>query len=142
MPRDISHTGTVVEVSSNSVSISFDASSENCTGCSARLLCRRNGDSTGDTVIDVPITGTCDYKVGDKVRVSIPENNQISAVILALILPLVFMFLAVIVLSWANFGDAFVALSALAVVLAYYGVLYIFRNRVRDRYNRMKICHQ
>ena len=142
MSRDISHTGTVVEVSSHSVTISIDTTSDNCNGCSARLLCRRNGESPGDTVIDVPVTESFAYKVGDKVSVSIPEHSRISALFIALIMPCICLLLAVIILSLANFNDAFVAIGALAAVAAYFAILFVFRNLVRERYNKMKICHQ
>lgn len=123
----IRHNGLVVALEGGEARVQIQQEPA-CAGCHVRTLCQSSESKLKEVV--VPATGV---ETGDVVVLEGRLQQTRLAVLLAYILPLVFM-LAILFVGVHLWGEA-VALLLLAPTLAvYYLVLYKQRNRIARRF--------
>ena len=125
----ILHEGIVESVGTESCSVRILQASA-CSSCSARQLCRSS--ESKENVIEVRGHYPT-LQVGDKVTLSGSVRQGLRASILAYVVPLIFMLVALFAGSQIG-GEGVGALAALMVLALYYGILYLFRNRLGKQF--------
>lgn len=127
MEKEISHTGTVKAIQDNRLSVDIVQISA-CCSCQARKLCSVSDMKEKTVNVTVPDPGN--YHIGQEVTVRGSERQGLRAVWLAFGLPLV-LALAALAVSMSVWNSEKVSvLSGLAVLVAYWAVLFLFRERL------------
>ena len=121
----IRHEGIVESVGADFCKVRILQASA-CSSCSARSLCRSS--ESKEKVIEVSGHYPT-LQVGDKVTLIGSIRQGLKASVLAYIVPLILMLIALFVGTRLG-GDGIGALAALLVLALYYGVLFLFRDKL------------
>lgn len=132
MAKEISHTGVVTKVTGDTVSVEIVSRSA-CSSCHAAGLCTM-AEAVKKTV-DVKKSFASEYKVGDRVWVTMRLSMGLKATVLAYVGSLFFLLAVTLSLSFAGVGELWSGLAGCASVVLYYIVLYIFRGRIERDYS-------
>lgn len=117
MADETLHHGTVKAVEPDRLTIAIH-DELSCDGCAVAAFCGKGNQGE----MTVAAVDASDFRPGDRVEVSATTPSQQAAIIWALILPLA-LFLGLVFFS---------AAAALASVMVYYGVLYLFRDKLQN----------
>lgn len=130
MSNKIKHSGVVENIMGDSVQVRIVQTSA-CAACKVAGYC--NASESKEKLVDVYHADTRHLKVGDVVTVTASTQVAAQALLLGFGLPFVVLVavLFAVVLITGNEGAA--ALSGLAALVPYYAVLFLFRNRIRDK---------
>lgn len=121
----IKHEGIVESVGTESCSVLILQASA-CSSCEARKLCRSS--ESKEKVIEVRGHYPT-LHVGDSVTLVGSVRQGLRASVIAYVVPLVLMVAALFAVS-RLYGEGIGALAALLVLALYYGVLYLFRDKL------------
>jgi len=126
----IRHDGIVERIGADSCHVRILQASA-CSSCSARQLCRSS--ESKEKLIEVRGHYPT-LQVGEKVTLSGSVRQGLRASFLAYILPLVLMLIA---LFWGTHlgGDGAGALAALLILILYYGILYLLRDKLSKSFS-------
>jgi len=128
MSGDISHEGVIVGIAGNCIDVRILQSSA-CSSCQAKSLCRVSESKEKD--VQVYVTSTADYRVGQQVRVIATERQGWKAVLIAFALPLALLVAVLVGASAYGCSELASALMALGILVPYYLVVALFRDRIR-----------
>lgn len=130
MSNKIKHSGVVENIMGDSVQVRIVQTSA-CAACKVAGYC--NASESKEKLVDIYHADTRNLKVGDVVTVTASTQVAAQALLLGFGLPFVVLVavLFAVVLITGNEGAA--ALSGLAALVPYYAVLFLFRNRIRDK---------
>ena len=118
--------GIVVDVKPKEVVVKIEQKST-CANCHSRGAC--TSFDKKDKEIEVVTDKAADYKIGDKVKVSISTKLGMKAVFIAFVLPFVFLMIAIVVcLKCLNLSEALSCLIAIVITAVYYYVLFKRKN--------------
>ena len=123
MSTKICHSGGVDQVGLGSVRVRIVQTSA-CAACKVKGYCK---------LIDVFCGDSSSYHVGQSVVVSTSGDVAGKALLWAFGLPFVVLVLVLIVVQWLTSSEGLAALSALAALIPYYFVLWLMRDRMRER---------
>lgn len=123
----LEHIGLVTDSSNSRLKISLVGS-----GCSAchKSLCML-GESKAKEV-EIPVQENS-FRAGDEVIVRINPESGYRAVTLLYFMPFLLMLLALIVMLSAGYNEGISGLTSLFVLVPYFGLLYIIRNKLGTR---------
>lgn len=141
MGDSVNHVGTVTAVAGNIVTVTLDDNNGDCSGCAAVMLCHPASGAikSGKRTVTVEQNNNRSFRQGDRVKLHFSTMSRLSAICIALVMPCILLVLTVLLFPMLNFSEGLGALTGLCVVTLYYGILYIFRNRIRTIYNRLNI---
>lgn len=125
------HSGVVTAVEAGQVEVRMKVNSA-CGSCQAHAKC--GFAESADKVVVIETALWQHYHVGDAVEVVISQRNGLVAVVLAYLLPAVLM-IAVFIVMNSLFGELWAALGTLLFVVLYWGVLWCFRKRIKQRFS-------
>ena len=125
----IKHEGIVESIGTGSCRVRILQASA-CSSCSARQLCRSS--ESKEKLIEVRGHYPT-LHVGDSVTLTGSVRQGLRASLLAYIVPLILMLVALFIVT-RLYGEAAGALAALLVLMLYYGVLYMFRNKLGKQF--------
>lgn len=130
MSNKIKHSGVVENILGDSVQVRIVQTSA-CAACKVAGYC--NASESKEKLVDVYHADTRNLRVGDVVTVTASTQVAAQALLLGFGLPFVVLVavLIAVLLIMGNEGAA--ALSGLAALVPYYAVLFLFRNRIRDK---------
>ena len=128
---EISHRGRIVSVTPEFTTVEIVSESA-CAACHARGLCSL-GDSKVKQV-EVPTRGWDNYTVGQEVSVVLRATMGHQAVWLAYVVPLLILVAALLGILSAGGSELLAGLGAIGAVAAYYGVIWLLRDRLRKEY--------
>lgn len=130
MSNKIKHSGVVENILGDSVQVRIVQTSA-CAACKVAGYC--NASESKEKLVDVYHADTRNLRVGDVVTVTASTQVAAQALLLGFGLPFVVLVavLIAVLLNTGNEGAA--ALSGLAALVPYYAVLFLFRNRIRDK---------
>ena len=130
MSNKIKHSGVIENIMGDSVQVRIVQTSA-CAACKVAGYC--NASESKEKLVDVYHADTRHLKVGDVVMVTASTQVAAHALLLGFGLPFVVLVavLFAVLLITGNEGAA--ALSGLAALVPYYAVLFLFRNRIRDK---------
>lgn len=132
MTGTITHTGTVVKVTAGSVCVKVGDGADKCGGCSVKFMCKTSGDDSD--IIEVPLKSSSRFVGGEQVKLTLSDNKQYSATLIALVLPCIALVLGVVAANLAGLDEGLCALSGLALTAVYFGVLYVMRRNVDRKF--------
>lgn len=126
----IRHEGIVESIGTECCSVRILQASA-CSSCSARQFCRSS--ESKEKLIEVKGHYPT-LQVGDKVTLIGSVHQGLRASVLAYIVPLILMLIA-LYLGTRLGGDGIGALAALIVLVLYYGVLYLLRDKLGKQFS-------
>ena len=128
---EITHRGRIVSITPEYTTVEIVSESA-CAACHAKGLC-----SLGDSKIkqvEVPTRGWDNYTVGQEVSVVLRATMGHKAVWLAYVVPLLILVAALLGILSAGSSELLAGLGAIGAVAAYYGVIWLLRDRLRKEY--------
>jgi len=128
---EIAHTGKIVSMTPTVTTVEIISASA-CSSCHAAGLC-----GAADAVrkqIEVPTGEARGHAVGDVVDVVLAQTLGLKAVFISYVIPLFILLILAVSLSFAGMGELAAGGIALGGTLLYYGILYLFRDRISGEY--------
>jgi len=124
----IEHKGIVVASNGHDAKVKIVASSA-CASCHAKGAC--SASDMEEKIIDVRDCGH--YATGEEVMVFMQLSYGYIAIFYAYVLPFFLMFVSLISLM-PFYGELIGGLVAIAVLVPYYYVVYLLRNRLKNKF--------
>ena len=130
MSNKIKHSGVIENILGDSVQVRIVQTSA-CAACKVAGYC--NASESKEKLVDVYHADTRHLKVGDVVTVTASTQVAAQALLLGFGLPFVVLVVVLIAVLLITDNEGAAALSGLAALVPYYAVLFLFRNRIRDK---------
>lgn len=141
MDNRIRHEGTVISISGKHVRVHILQASA-CASCKAASQCTASESKV--KIIDVWTDNSADFNIGDNVMVEIANRIGMMSVLVGFIAPICAVLFGVIltlILTGEGcifhidepYNQAVAAIAGLLMLLPYYIVLYILRNKIRKK---------
>lgn len=130
MSTKISHSGIVESIEEVCVHVRIVQTSA-CAACKVASYC--HAAESKEKIVDV-FRPAGDLKIGDAVTVTASTQIATQALLLGFAIPFVVLVLVLVLVLWITGSEAKAGLSSLAALIPYYGVLYLMRNKLRDRF--------
>lgn len=128
----IRHSGIVDGVEGPCVKIRILQASA-CSTCKVAAHC--NASETKEKIVEVRVADAASYHPGDSVVVVADASVGYRASLYGYLLPLVAMVATLIAVLATTHSEGMAAVSALGILVPYYAVLYLMRNRLRNRFS-------
>lgn len=130
--KTIQHTGYIKNISPKGVRVGFISQSA-CASCHAKGVCTASDMKEKELIISAPQE---EYDIGDRVKIFITTGQGNRAVFIGYVLPLlIFLCFLLLFSSFSFFNEVQAGLFSLAVLVPYYGVVYILRNTISRHFN-------
>ncbi len=130
MSNKIKHSGVIERIEGDSVQVRIVQTSA-CAACKVAGHC--NASESKEKIVDVLHTDVSRFHVGDAVLVVASTQVAYHALLMGFGIPLLILVGILVALLQIIGNEATAALSALAALVPYYVVLYMMRNRIRDK---------
>lgn len=130
MSNKIKHAGVVDGVEGECVRVRILQSSA-CSACKVAAHC--NASETKEKIIDVMDADASHYLKGDQVMVVADTAVGFRASLYGYLLPLILMVVTLVGVLAATHSEGLAALSALGILMPYYVLLFLMRNKLRNR---------
>lgn len=129
--KSITHTGKVINIFRDTVTVAVQ-SSEACGGCASRSACSLGVESkTRNILITTPEASH--YSVGERVVVATKAQMGLVAVALSYGVPAVVLVAVLAVAVAVGASEGIAALISLLSVVVYYGVIWLFRDKLAQK---------
>ena len=122
--------GTVEEIAGHKVFVRIRQISA-CGDCHARSLCSMT--EMEDKLIEAD-DNSLNLHQGDRVNVTMTRSMGNRAVLLGYMIPFLLLITLLLVLSAAHLKEGIIGLAAVAILLAYYTILHLFRDRLKKSF--------
>ena len=127
----IKHSGEVVRIERNAVYVRMTVNSA-CSGCHAKAVCGL--DESEDKIVEVATSLALEYNIGERVEVALQsESMGTKAVVLTYVVPFFVLSLLLVAAVVGGLGEGLAVVAALVGVVVYYGVLYLLRDKIKNR---------
>lgn len=130
MSNKIKHAGVVDGVEGECVRVRILQSSA-CSACKVAAHC--NASETKEKIIDVMDADASHYQKGDQVMVVADTAVGFRASLYGYLLPLILMVVTLVGVLAATHTEGLAAVSALGILMPYYVLLFLMRNKLRNR---------
>lgn len=130
MSESIEHNGVVDRIEGNVVFVRIVQQSA-CSGCHAQSMC--SASDSKEKIIEV-VDNSGQFKIGEGVKICGQSSLGLQAVVLAFVIPLVLVVLAIAVGTGLQWKDTISGLCGLLLLLPYYIMLYVLRDRLKRRF--------
>jgi sigma-E factor negative regulatory protein RseC len=127
MENNIRHRGIVEKVENHKVFVRIEQQAA-CSACHARSAC--HASEKKDRIIEIS-DDSGRYAANEQVFVSIQSTAGFIAVTVAFVIPLALTVAAVV--TGANQSEGVGGLAGLAVLIPYYLILYVFRDKLKKK---------
>lgn len=126
----IEHVGVVEEVTENTICVSILSQSA-CSSCHAKGNCSISEQA--EKRVYVPNTGIS-VSVGERVNVVMSATTGFKSVVLAYVVPIALLILGIALFTSLSLSEGISALLTLAVVAAYYFILFLMRKALEKKF--------
>ncbi len=126
----VEHIGVVSEISNDSVTIVFQSQSA-CASCHANGFCTSNDVKQREVTVK---NSDSMYTLGEQVRVKLSASKGLRAVLLSYFIPFVILILVLLLGNKHIKSEPKLAGIALASVILWYCILYLFRNSIEKKF--------
>ena len=130
MHTQISHSGIVESVAEGCVKVRILQTSA-CAACKVASHC--NASDKKEKIVEVFCDDAASYQKGQEVRVTASKQVAANALLLGFGLPFLLLMLILIVTLKLSENEGVAAIAALASLVPYYLVLWLFKDRIRQR---------
>ena len=127
MSNVISHKGILDSIEGGVAHVRITQHSA-CSCCKVASYC--NSAESKEKLIDARVSEPSRYHVGDEVTVMAAQSVGTKAVILAFVIPLILMMSTIATVVRATGNEMWAAVSGIAILVPYYALLYMLRNRL------------
>ena len=126
------HDGTVVSVNGNEVKIRIEARAA-CGSCAIKSACGMS--ETTEKEITVTSGNAGKLVAGDRVTIAMQASQGGKAAVYAYLVPTIILVAAILVLAVLGLNEGIAALAAVALLVPYYLILYLNRNRLKEKFS-------
>ena len=127
----VKHTGEVIRIEGDVVAVRMTVNSA-CSACHAKGVCGASEQT--DKIVEVETTDASFFEVGESVEVALMQRDMGSkSVILAYVVPFFVLTLALVGALLLGASEGVAVLAAIAGVALWYGVLFLLRDKVKNR---------
>ena len=130
MDERIDHTGIIESIENNLISIRIIQQSA-CAGCHAKSMC--TASDSKEKIIEV-IDNSGRFHVNEQVMICGESSLGLLAVLYAFVIPLLLIVLALAIGTSMQLSETASALLGMLTVIPYYGLLYLFRNKLKKKF--------
>ena len=130
MNQRIRHSGVVESIEEGCVHVRIVQTSS-CAACKVAGYC--NAAESKEKMIDVYCDAVADYKGGQQVTVSTSGQVAVKALLWAFGVPFVLLLAMLILVLLLTGNEGWAALSALAILVPYYAILWLLRDKMREQ---------
>lgn len=130
MGNNISHSGVVESVENGCVHVRIVQTSA-CAACKVAGYC--NAAESKEKLVDVYCDNSSAYSVGQSVTVMASRQVAAHALLLGFGLPFLLLVGVLVIVLLVTDNELWAALSGLLALVPYYGVLFLLRDRLRDK---------
>ncbi len=127
MSQTIEHTGVVERVEGRKATVRILQASA-CSACQAAKLCRSS--ESREKLVDVWLQPSQHFAAGQSVEIVGTTSQSLWAVLWAYALPLLILLVALFGFSSVLQNEGLAALLSLLLLLPYFFMLYVFRDRI------------
>ena len=127
LKNEISHKGRIISVTPE-VTVVEIVSTSACSACHAKGVCGVADSKIKE--ITVPTDPYSEHSPGDEVDVFLKKSMGMKAVWISYVIPLFILMILILSLSSVTVHEVYTGLGAIAGVVLYYIVIYIFRDRL------------
>ena len=131
MEHRISHEGIITGIDDNNVQIKILSKSA-CASCNIKGAC--NMSEMKEKIISVPRPEDKNLSVGQEVKISMGLGQANRAVIFAYVIPVIILVGMIFILNALKFDEGINALISIGSLVPYYLVLYLFRNKLKRKF--------
>lgn len=128
--KSIEHKGRIETIDGNRINVSILAMS-GCASCHAKGVC--TASDMQEKIVEV-YDITNQYQVGEEVNVVLKQSLGFRALFLGYVLPFMLVLLILIILTIITNNEAISGIGALSVLVPYYIILYVLRNKIRKKF--------
>lgn len=125
----IGHKAIVREVDGESVTVVISSQSA-CSGCHAEGSCNLSGRE--EKLINV--NGKYEVFPGQDVTVFMKKATGYAALFLGYVIPLILVVAVLIITNILNFSELSSALLSIGILIPYYSLIYLFKNKINNRF--------
>lgn len=129
--KQIEHAGVVKRIGSNTLTVEILSKSA-CSGCSARSMCSSAEQRTKE--VEVQDSSATTYSIGESVTIVGAEKLGIVAVVLCYVVPVLLIVSTMAIAEYKGLSDVTVGLYGLGILIPYFGILYLFREKMRNNF--------
>jgi sigma-E factor negative regulatory protein RseC len=126
----VAQKGTVEEVIDHRITVRIHREAV-CGHCSASNICNLAG--IGERIIETRDDRN-DFRIGDRVDVTISRSMGNNAVVLGYLLPFLVLISALILLNALGLQEWLSGLISLGMLVPYYLILYVFREKLKRKF--------
>ncbi len=126
MTDKVEHISVITAVSDGHITVAIDPGLK-CKGCGVAAMCGSKGERS-EMTINIP--DSCDFRVGESVRVYAADSSTWRAIILTALLPCFILFCGVMLLLALGVNQSVAAVIGISLIVLYFFVLYLLRGRV------------
>lgn len=138
MNTSIKHCGIVDEISDRCIKVRIVQSSA-CASCKVASHC--NASESKEKIVEVYDDNSKLFSVGDNVVVMASTKVGLFAVFLSSVIPLFLLIVTLATVLAITNNEVYAALSSIGILIPYYIILYIFKDRIRSRLS-FNITHE
>ena len=130
MENKITHSGVIDSISNGCIHVRIVQTSA-CAACKVAGYC--NAAESKEKIVDVYRHDAATYQIGQSVVVSTSGRVAARALLWGFGMPFVILVAVLFIVLQLTGSEGTAALSGLAALPPYYGVLWLFRNRMREQ---------
>ena len=128
--KSIEHKGRIESIDGNKINVNFLAMS-GCASCHAKGVC--SAADMQEKSVEV-FDFTNQYKLGEEVNVTLKQSLGFRALFLGYVLPFILILFILIILSAITKNEAISGIGALSVLVPYYLVLFLLKDKIRKKF--------
>jgi sigma-E factor negative regulatory protein RseC len=129
---DIKHEGRIVSIDGEKIYVSIMSKSA-CASCHAKGMCTVS--EMKEKIIEVCCPEDQEFKVGEKVVVSMRKSSGNKAVFLGYFLPFLILVTALFTLNQLFEDEGIAALISIGILIPYYLILFIRKEKIKKKFN-------
>ena len=127
----VKHCGEVVRIDGHSVFVRMTVNSA-CSACHAKGVCGASEQT--DKIVEVETAAATDFQVGDSVEVALMQRDMgAKSVVLAYVVPFLVLVAVLVGAILLGASEGVAALSAMVGVAMWYVVLYMLRDKIKNK---------
>ncbi len=130
MSTKISHSGVIESIEGDCVHVRIVQTSA-CAACKVAGYC--NAAESKEKIVDVYSATPLLYKIGQQVTVSTSGQVAVRALLWGFGVPFIILVAVLFITLQLTGSEGTAALSALGSLVPYYGLLWLFRDRMREQ---------
>ena len=131
MADHVSHPGVVVGINDKDIEIEI-LSSSMCGSCGIKSACGMS--EMQEKRVTVPKPDDREFLVGQPVSIIMNTQQGNKAALFAYFIPAFLLVAIIVILSNLSVKEWLAALIGIGVIAVYYGVLYFFKDKLRDEF--------